>query len=599
MTTFPRRSALSCALLATAALSVQASAQDKVLSPPPEKFAIAPGGVDMRSGRYVYEHTDLTIGAEGGALTLTRTLAQPVWGHTNPFGNFSHNWDILLVEKRVNITENEFKHHAGRPDYQMEVVFGGRTEAFRAYGSAGYGFDQTSRSGYATLSYSGDKATSAVYTYKTGDGTVAVFRPINSGDCSIHLRCAYVSSVTHADGTRFAFTYDTAGGANSTRLRRVTSNRGYALHFDYSGAFVTRSCVFNIAQAPPPTAGSCPAGMQARAAYSYVTVTTASGAKTRLATMIDPTNATWQFANSPGSIGFHRPGESTPWLTNTFVERMNPDELIEEIVSSQSFADGSSYSYQWDETPFVPHVIPSIAGGSFTDQDGHTTTLEYGFPQVYRPTGGYGDVDENGGLTAIVWQVTPGPIKITDPLGRITLNDYCDPAAMGCAVTPMPVSTTDPEGIKTVMNWDYSVRVLLATTQVAKAGALPAIVQSATYNCTPATIAHCTKPTQITDAKGNKTDYSWSAAHGGLLKVQLPAVTPGVAGAAAVRPETRHEYVQRYAWISNGAGGWTQAATPVWLLSATSTCPNSASTGNPSSPCAIAGDEVRTVYDYG
>jgi YD repeat-containing protein len=34
-------------------------------------------------------------------------------------------------------------------------------------------------------------------------------------------------------------------------------------------------------------------------------------------------------------------------------------------------------------------------------------------------------------------------------------------------------------------------------------------------------------------------------------------------------------------------------------MTATSLCRTSAATGNPASPCATAGDEVRTDYDYG
>ena len=37
----------------------------------------------------------------------------------------------------------------------------------------------------------------------------------------------------------------------------------------------------------------------------------------------------------------------------------------------------------------------------------------------------------------------------------------------------------------------------------------------------------------------------------------------------------------------------------IWLRTATSTCRTSAATGNPASPCATAGDEVLTSYDYG
>src|SRR5206468_3498705 len=69
------------------------------IAPPPEQFAQAPGGVDMRSGRYMYSQTDLAIPAAGFALT--RTMTQQVQGHNSPFANFSHNWDIMVTEKRI------------------------------------------------------------------------------------------------------------------------------------------------------------------------------------------------------------------------------------------------------------------------------------------------------------------------------------------------------------------------------------------------------------------------------------------------------------------------------------------------------------------
>ena len=87
----------------------------------------------------------------------------------------------------------------------------------------------------------------------------------------------------------------------------------------------------------------------------------------------------------------------------------------------------------------------------------------------------------------------------------------------------------------------------------------------------------------------------WDSTHGELLSETLPA-----AAAGQPRPQTRHSYAQRHAWISNGAGGYVQAATPIWVRTETSSCRTSAATGNPSSPCAAGAlDEVRTVYDYG
>ena len=100
MAAWPRPSLLAGALAMLAALAAPAAAQEqgetRLISTPAETFAMAPGGVDMRTGRYVYNETDLAIGGESGALALTRTMTQPVPGHANPFANLSHNWDIMM-----------------------------------------------------------------------------------------------------------------------------------------------------------------------------------------------------------------------------------------------------------------------------------------------------------------------------------------------------------------------------------------------------------------------------------------------------------------------------------------------------------------------
>ena len=55
----------------------------------------------MRTGRYAYSETDLSGGGGQGALALTRIMPEAVGNHANPFGNFSHNWDIFLIETPV------------------------------------------------------------------------------------------------------------------------------------------------------------------------------------------------------------------------------------------------------------------------------------------------------------------------------------------------------------------------------------------------------------------------------------------------------------------------------------------------------------------
>ncbi|WP_204348946.1 hypothetical protein, partial [Klebsiella pneumoniae] len=62
-----------------------------------------------------------------------------------------------------------------------------------------------------------------------------------------YQRCAYASQIVEPDGTVLKFEYDQlpGGGVNTTRLRSVSSNRGYALLFEYSGTSVSKACVLN------------------------------------------------------------------------------------------------------------------------------------------------------------------------------------------------------------------------------------------------------------------------------------------------------------------------------------------------------------------
>jgi hypothetical protein len=578
----------------------------RTLAPPAERMAVTPGGVDMRTGRYAFSQTDLSIGEdnETGGLALTRTLGTDAAGHASPFANFSHNYDIFLSLKAID--QVTFGNGLGT---RARIHFGGRSETFEQAG-ANPSWEQVSRSGYARLTEAG-----GVYTFATADGTVAVFRA-SMNDCSTAMSCAYVSTISYADGTRFTFDYDPAGTPGTARLRSVSSNRGYALKLHYgSGAdanFIASACLVNLAAAPAPAGHACPATPLAGASYGYTTL----GSERRLAAATDAGAGVWSYAYAAVTDGFTmaftRAGEATPWLTNTVWVRPGMDST-DEVITRQSFDGGGIYSYSYVTSPQVEGEIPQIAGGYYIDPAGKQTTVAYGFPP--RPTslnpprapgtngeiGGYPVINPND----IIYQITPGPVSITDPLERVTTYDYCDPTAAAnlppseqnrCLVTPMPVSFAEPDGRRTELEWDFQTRNPLRTTRHALTGSgLGDIVTSATYNCSPAAMAICAKPITTTDARGHVTDYVYDTTHGGLLKVTGPAPTAG-----AARPQTRHSYAQRHAWLANGAGGYVQAATPIWVRTATSTCRTSAATLDPAAPCAGGPlDEVRTVYDYG
>ncbi len=587
-----------------------ARADTKLLIIPADQFVIAPGGVDLRTGRYTYSQTDLNIGGqdENGGLSLTRTMSEYVGNHANPFGNFSHNWDIMLVETKVDL-------FLGKPvgvDYRMNVNFGGRSMTFEARNVAiGYAYTSSRPVAYLTFDGGGKESATVVYTFTAQDGTVMKFRPMGNLDCANQdwygnaRRCSFVSEMIQPDGTKYTFDYSYNVGlpGNRARLTKVTSSRGYALLLEGSGSLVSKACVINLARTTAPAGGgSCPANATATASYTYASGTS----RPSLASVTGPTGATSSFTyaepNSQIIMGFIKPGQSAPWLTNTISLLEDEQFAKQEIVNSQSFADGRSFTYIYQFAPFTTYMrAMTIAGGSYTDAQGGIGAAFFGFPIRPGTEPGYcsrppcppvqpGDADNS------TYQQTLGPTGITDPLGQKFEGNYCDPVAMAglpayrqerCFVLPLQWFK-DGEGIRTDLKYDNNGFTTEARRKAKPGSGLPDIVTAATYAC--ASLKTCGKPTSMTDGRGNVTDYTYDPAHGGVLTETGPAVD-------GVRPQKRSAYIQRYAWISNGAGGFVQAATAVWLLASEKTCRTTATVGD---ACAGgAADEVATTYDYG
>ena len=606
---------VACIVVLTAALmTTNASAQDgtgTLKTVPAEKYAVTPGGVDMRTGQYVYKSTDLSAGPAdgGGTLALTRSLEYQVNGHINPFANFSHSWDIMLTQKRINIQQGNYYDGSGQ-DYQVSIYYGGRAQTFRAGSTSPFSVE--SKAGWGGLTYSGDRnAGTAIYTYAASDGTQIVFRSPGNSDCSAMIACAFASSILLADGTKYALAYETQStGTNRARLKTVQSSRGYALLFEYTGAnwnLASKACVLNLALAPMPTSGSCPIGAAATVSYGY---TSYNG--DRLASVIDAVGKTWSYTYATSgtamAMGFKKPGAGAPWLTNYIDVRPNSEGVAQENVGYQSFADGRSYTYTYNFPPEVDGVPISVAGGSYTDNNGRTSSVVFDFPVT--PGTGAGGVchlypctPTNVGM--VEFQQTSGPVTVTDPLNRTTKFHYCDLNAEAnlpptyhnrCYVTQLQWML-DPEGIKTYYTWDNVDQNILQIRKVAKSGSgLADVTTSATYDCTHR--ASCAKPTSTTDAKGNVTTYTYDPTHGGILTETEPAVSVNGAG-TSIAAVKRYGYTLRKAWVSNGAGGYTQNTDGVYLLTSEKTCRSTATNLSTDNCAGGAADEVVTAYDYG
>lgn len=584
--------------------AVPAAAQENMLiSFPAEKYAMTPGGVDLRTGRYVYSNTDLVMGPADGAgtLKLTRILPDYSAGHKNPFGNFSDNWDIYLIDRPLP------PNNVDAYQYRLTLHMGGRVFTFQGdLNSTGTTFKSDGGVMSLTASSSPKSGSSVYYTAQVPDGTVLVFAQMGSNGCGGGVggrRCAFVSEMTEADGTKYTFYYATTGYSpyNQSRLTKIISNRGYALLLEGSGSVVTKACVLNLTTATIPGNGLCPTGVPTTT-YTY------TQSNTKLASATDATGAVSQFTytvnGAQTSMGLIKPGQSSPWLTNVITMVADEEEAQQEITYSQTFADGRTYTYAYDSQPATAsNPFPALVGGTATDQAGRTITYKYDFPIVpgsrtdhcSEPPCSFESPDN---FQTWTYQQTPGPIYVEDQLGRQTRANYCDPAILNnpppgwvdlCAVYRME-DFTDPEGIKTILTYDGYGNIIKAIRNPRPGSSLTPITTEAAF--ATSNIKTQAKPLWKKDGRGNQTDYTYDSAHGGILTETKPAVN-------GIRPQTRYSYVQRYAWISNGSGGYVQAATPVWLPATQSVCRTSAATGNPSAPCTVTGDEVLTSYDYG
>ncbi|HEX8124042.1 MAG TPA: hypothetical protein VF548_00500, partial [Allosphingosinicella sp.] len=612
--TRPLRALIATLALAALGLAMPGAARaqtTKLNNTPAEKFIVAPGGVDMRTGRYVYNETDLSIGGEGnGGLALTRTLTSNAQnGHINPFASLSHNWDIMVTE-----SQSRQLNERNQYDRFAHVHFGGRSQTFPASTVSGTALAQVSPGIAQSLSFEGARGPdgsggNVVYTYIAADGTVAVFRPLGN-DCG--GSCAYVSQITEADGTEFKFDYEPADGVANGRIRltRVTSSRGYALILEGSGYFVRKACVVNLAKS---AAGSvCPAGVPT-ATYEYVTA-----GKTRLAKVTGPDAAVSRFtypaATETGTVtGYVKPGYDTPWMT--LATQVLGDELgvPQDIVTRQDFADGQSYDYGIESGPVANS---GRAGGWYTNALGEHTEVRFDWPkEPGQNTPGSlcrrlpcEPVQVDAQYTW-VYQQTPGPVTIADPLGNSTKFDYCEEAPMRlltgnvldrCIVFGAPLVVTDPEGIVTEFKYDNKLNAIWARKHPKPGvlnpdGSVPEpIVTSAVYdNLNMSKSAN--KPLSMTDARGNTTSWTYWPEHGGVRTETGPAVTSASGpGAGLVTPQKRYTYVQLAARLADGSA----AGPPVWLPKEISTC----RTGNPAPGgvgCALGpDDEVVTRFGY-
>lgn len=508
-------------------------------NPPERTFMMSPTGLNLLDTTFVQNVQDFSV----GSLAFSRSYISSDPDSGAYFGRgWTHNFDMKAY---YAITAGEAK---------STVILGRETHVYFGQPSQNYPSDFE----YGTkLTIVG---TSMIFTNR--DGTVYTFEPIGS-----NINFQTVSSIAYTNGTVITITNV------SGKPKTIVSNLGYGIVLDYSGSQVSAACGFNLAITYITTSTTC-AGATLKTSYSYATV----AGKTVLQAVTDVSNNVTTYGyqstgNGAGVLNCVRdPGSATCKITNAFRATFTKKGKV--VISSQTLADGSTWQFDCtcgDNAANDPdNLYPDPETTIVTKPGGATTETVFNIGSAQLPTPGVA-------------------VGFADEIHRYFPINYDD----------LPHSMTTPEGNS--YQWGYTTtgRVLSSRTIKAKPGSgLPDIAaETRTFPTTgcPAyssfTTLSCNLPLTSTDAKGNTTTYTYDYTHGGILTETKPADSSGV------HPVIRNTYGQRYAWIKNSGGGYSQTSSPVWLLLETRTCASSTTVGNACS--AGSADEVVTTYDYG
>lgn len=329
------------------------------------------------------------------------------------------------------------------------------------------------------------------------------------------------------------------------RLTRVYSSRGYELRFQYidtttdlgsicTGNGTGLNCLpgKNLTLARNRLSSVIgnwvsPGGQTTQLSQVNYSYSSCQGANPDCLSGVQTADGATTLLNwTPGSLAIQLPRETTPSTTITFTA--TPSYYFYEdrprgyyttnyrqtrsywIVSSQSFADGSSVQYtptvsnRWVAEPYGDWVWLPFVASMQVNEVGAVTTYNY-----------VDAIDEHA-----------GPVSVTDPLTRVTTNTYNAVGALA--------STTLPEG--QVTQYAYDVRGnLLSTTRYPRPGASETpLTESSVYTGSPTLDANactnqlvCNRPTQRTDARGAQTDFGWNSTTGLLVTATRPADPSG------------------------------------------------------------------------
>lgn len=504
-----RNKALLFGMAAGALLAVAIPVQAQVQPTPPEHYTLDPRGVDLVTGRFAHQATEVVIGQPGaGGITHARVWANDGWRDT--------------LSGTIAVSGSTYV-----------VSLGPISEVFTKSGST---FTAASNNGSTLV-----QTTAALLTFTTSDGTIATYSTAYNGSTTPYqANAAALMSVTQPNGEILSFYWDGYSycrlwdldpftgepgqcfdWANAVRLDGVGNNRGYLIDFLYAADDIP--------------IGSFP--------QEWLRRTGAVGVN-RAVDYCDPYD--------PCTLS-----RTWPSVTYDFGGTQVTDEMNR--VTTYSYTGSLLSGIQLPGSTTADRTVTYGTDGKVsgvTDASGAWTYA-------------YSDVGSTR-TTTVTGPLSQSLVVVSDQtIGRATsvtnaTSDTWSYQYAGGRLTRI----TNPEGNYTQYSYDARGNVIQEVTVPKSGSGLANITTTITYptSCSGGyTAANCNKPLTVQDPRGNVTTYTWSSSHGGPLSITAPAVN-------GVNAQTRYAYAAFNAYYKNSVGSIVPAATAVTLPVEVSAC---------------------------
>lgn len=542
--TLLRAGALSCALLASTALTSTALAQTGA----PYRNLDA-NGVDLSRGDYLMQLNEGSIGSGRGRLSLVREQ-----GYISGYNG--HAWDSIHIyetgsSRGVNFGQQRYETFTG-------------TNSSLANG--------------ATLTLSGVN-----YIHQASDGTVTTFRK-RDPNCSTGPSgfCIWIpTSITSPDGGSINLNWSEFLVCNdapieeqtcvvdSVRLADVSNSYGYSIVFTYAADGATGL------SAPSPSwfqrtqadfyNGYPSASSSATVTYSYPS--------TNVTDVTDMGGLTWRITGGSLVTGIRRPGASSDTTTisrSGYVTSVTRDGVTTNYSYSVSGSTGTmvvtdGLSNATTITSNLTFGRPTSVVDPLSRTTGYTYDSSGRLTRVTQPEGNYVEYSYDGRGNVTQSDFVP---KSGSGLSTITSTASFDSSCSNPVTCNSPNSITDARGNTTSFTYDSTHGGVLTVTSPAVGGVSP------------------------------QTRYSYSLSNG---EYQLTAISACASGTASSCVGTSDESRTVIGYDSNGNANSVEQRDGTGALSATTTATHTAlgDVETVDGPLSGSADTTRMRYNGG